>query len=92
MARCRTCCSTPPSFCSSSFVVEQPSSPATGNAWPERGQVLSPPGGVTYLRVLAPFSATGLATSLADGTVAGTSEDDEHRPGQRSRRRLQRAR
>ncbi|HSJ74482.1 MAG TPA: vWA domain-containing protein, partial [Miltoncostaeaceae bacterium] len=43
----------------------------TGNAWPERGQVLSGPGGVTYLKVLAPFSATGFALSLADGAVVG---------------------
>ncbi len=43
----------------------------TGNAWPERGQVLSGPGGVTYLRVLAPSSATGFALTLADGTVVG---------------------
>ncbi len=64
------------SFCSSSF-VSSTLPPATGNAWPERGQVLSAPGGVTYLRVLAPFSATGLTTSLADGTVVGTSEDED---------------
>ena len=66
-------------FCSSSF-VSSTLPPATGNAWPERAQVLSPPGGVTYLRVLAPFSATGLATSLADGTVVGTSEDESTVP------------
>jgi hypothetical protein len=67
------------SFCSSSF-VSSALPPATGNAWPERGQVLSPPGGVTYLRVLAPFSATGITTSLSDGTVVGTSEDEDTVP------------
>ena len=61
-------------FCSSSF-ISSTLAPATGNAWPELGKVLSPPGGITYLRVLAPSSATGLSTSLADGTVVGTSED-----------------
>ncbi len=66
-------------FCSSSF-VSSTLPPATGNAWPERGQVLSPPGGITYLRVLAPFSATGLTTSLSDGTVVGTSEDEDTVP------------
>jgi hypothetical protein len=66
-------------FCSSSF-VSSTLPPATGNAWPERGQVLSPPGGVTYLRVLAPNSATGLKTSLSDGTVVGTSEDEDTVP------------
>jgi hypothetical protein len=66
-------------FCSSSFVSSS-LPPATGNAWPERAQVLSPPGGVTYLRVLAPSSATGLSTSLADGTVVGTSEDESTVP------------
>ena len=44
---------------------------ATGNTWPERGQVLSPPGGITYLRVLAPFSATNFVLTLADGTQVG---------------------
>jgi von Willebrand factor type A domain/Carboxypeptidase regulatory-like domain len=63
-------------FCSSSFVPST-LAPATGNAWPERNQVLSPPGGVTYLRVLAPFSATGLTMTLTDGTVVGTSEDED---------------
>jgi von Willebrand factor type A domain len=67
------------SFCSSSF-VSSALVPATGNAWPERGQVLSPPGGVTYLHVPLPFSATGISTSLSDGTVAGTSEDADTVP------------
>ena len=67
------------SFCSSSFVSSS-LPPATGNAWPERGQVLSPPGGVTYLRVPLPFSATGLSTSLSDGTVAGTSAEADTVP------------
>ncbi len=44
----------------------------TGNAWPEKGQVLAGPGGVVYLRVLAPSSATAFTLTLADGTVVGS--------------------
>ena len=54
-------------FCASGSALE-----ATGNLWPERGQVLSGAGGVTYLRVLAPSSASGFSLTLADGTVVGT--------------------
>lgn len=62
-------------FCSASFTPSgQPE--ATGNAWPERGQVLSPPGGITYLKVLAPFSATNFVLTLQDGTQVGGGTDD----------------
>jgi len=62
-------------FCgSSSAPFGQPE--PTGNAWPERGQVLSGPGGLTYLRVLAPSDATGFSLTLADGTVVGGGTDD----------------
>lgn len=43
----------------------------TGNAWPERGQILSLPGGVTYIRVLAGSSSTGYQLLLPDGTNVG---------------------
>jgi hypothetical protein len=43
----------------------------TGHAWPERGQVLSGPGGVTYIRVLAGNSAAGYTLALQDGTPVG---------------------
>lgn len=61
-------------FCATTFT---PSGlpEATGNVWTERAQVLSPPGGVTYLRPLAASGATNLALSLSDGTVVGTSTD-----------------
>ena len=39
--------------------------------------MLSPPGGITYLRVLAPFGATGFTLTLADGTPVGGGTDDE---------------
>lgn len=58
-------------FCSAGFPPSGSPDP-TGNAWPERGQVLSGPGGVTYLRVLAPFGAPSYALTLADGTVVGS--------------------
>ena len=62
-------------FCAPSFTPSgQPE--ATGNTWPERGQVLSPPNGITYLRVLAPFSATNFVLTLADGTPVGGGSDD----------------
>jgi len=62
-------------FCSTTFAPSgQPE--ATGNAWPERGQVLSPPGGITYLEVLAPFSATNFVLTLADGTQVGGGTDE----------------
>ena len=62
-------------FCaSSSSPTGQPD--PTGNPWPERGQVLSGPGGVTYLRVLAPSDATGFSLTLADGTVVGGGTDE----------------
>ncbi len=61
-------------FCGATFTpTGMPA--ATGNAWPERGQVLSPPGGVTYLRVLAASGASGYQLSLADGTVVGSGTD-----------------
>ena len=47
----------------------------TGNPWPETGQVLSRPGGITYLRVIAPFDATGFGFTLAGGTPAGGGTD-----------------
>lgn len=62
-------------FCSTTFTPSgRPD--ATGNAWPERGQVLSPPGGTTYLEVLAPFSATNFVLTLADGTPVGGGTDE----------------
>jgi hypothetical protein len=61
-------------FCGATFISSTLPQP-TGNAWPERGQVLSGAGGVTYLRVLAPFGASGFSLSLADGRVVGTGED-----------------
>jgi hypothetical protein len=62
-------------FCAPSFTPSGQAE-ATGNTWPERGQVLSPPGGITYLRVLAPFSATNFVLTLADGTPVGGGTDD----------------
>lgn len=62
-------------FCSTTFAPSGQPEP-TGNAWPERGQVLSPPGGVTYLRVLAPFSATNFALTTSDGAQVGGGTDD----------------
>jgi hypothetical protein len=62
-------------FCQTSFAPSgQPE--ATGNAWPERGQVLSPPGGITYLRVLAPFSASSFVLTTSDGAQVGGGTDD----------------
>ena len=61
-------------FCGSNSTPTGKPDP-TGNAWPERGQVLSGPGGVTYLRVLAPFDATGFSLTLADGTAVGGGTD-----------------
>jgi ribosomal protein L24E len=61
-------------FCGAAFTpTGQPE--ATGNAWPERGQALSPPGGVTYLRVVAASGASGFQLSLADGSVVGSGTD-----------------
>jgi hypothetical protein len=57
-------------FCNASAPAGAPD--PTGNAWPERGQVLSGPGGVTYLRVLASFGAPSYALTLADGSVVGS--------------------
>ncbi len=57
-------------FCGLSFTPTGQPDP-TGNAWPERAQVLSGPGGVTYLQVLAPSGATGFSLTLADGTAVG---------------------
>jgi hypothetical protein len=58
------------SFCAPAFTPSgQPE--ATGNVWTERNQVLSYPGGITHLRVQAPYSATGFQVTLADGTVIG---------------------
>ncbi|HMO00459.1 MAG TPA: carboxypeptidase regulatory-like domain-containing protein [Miltoncostaeaceae bacterium] len=62
-------------FCSTAFAPSGQPEPS-GNAWPERGQVLSPPGGVTYLRVLAPFSASNFVLTLQDGTPVGGGSDD----------------
>lgn len=61
-------------FCGSSFISSSLPE-ATGNAWPEKGQVLSGPGGLTYLRVLVPSTATNFSFSLQDGTVVGTGTD-----------------
>jgi hypothetical protein len=47
----------------------------TGNVWPERGQVLSGPGGVTYIRVLAASAPAGYALTLQDGTNVGGGTD-----------------
>ena len=61
-------------FCGTTFTPSgQPE--ASGNVWTETGRVLSPPGGVTYLRVLTASGATNLALTLNDGTVVGTSAD-----------------
>ena len=62
-----------PLFCGAMYVSAS-LPPATGFAWPERGQVLAPSGGVAYLRVLAPSRASGFVLALADGTVLGASE------------------
>jgi len=62
-------------FCSTTFAPSGQPEP-TGNAWPERAQVLSPPGGVTYLEVLAPFSATNFVLTLQDGTPVGGGTDE----------------
>ncbi len=62
-------------FCAPSFAPSGQPEP-TGNAWPEKGQVLSGPGGVTYLRVLAPTNATGFALTLQDGTNVGGGTDE----------------
>lgn len=43
----------------------------TGHAWPERGQILSGPGGITYIRVLASSAPAGYALTLQDGTNVG---------------------
>jgi hypothetical protein len=61
-------------FCRTAFT---PSSlpPATGNVWPERREVLAPPSGVAYLRVLAPSGASDFSLSLQDGTVVGSGTD-----------------
>lgn len=61
-------------FCGATYISSTLPEP-TGNAWPERGQVLSGAGGVTYLRVAAPSGATGLTLTLQDGTVVGTGTD-----------------
>ncbi len=57
-------------FCAASYPPSGAPAP-TGNAWPEKGQILSAPGGVTYLRVLAPYSAAGIQVTLPNGTVIG---------------------
>ncbi|MGD9570448.1 MAG: hypothetical protein AB7V62_01010 [Thermoleophilia bacterium] len=62
-------------FCAPSFAPSGQPEP-TGNAWPETGQVLSGPGGITYLRVLAPSAATGFALTLQDGTNVGGGTDE----------------
>jgi hypothetical protein len=56
-------------FCNASAPFGAPE--PTGNAWPERGQVLSGPGGVTYLRVLAASADAGYTLALADGSPVG---------------------
>ena len=60
-------------FCGALFAPTG-SPEATGNVWPERGQVLAGPGGVSYLRVLAPFDATAFSFTLA-GAPAGGGTD-----------------
>ncbi len=60
-------------FCASSFPPSGAADP-TGNAWPEKGQILAGPGGVVYLRVLAPSSASAFTLSLNDGTVVGSGD------------------
>lgn len=60
-------------FCDAIFAPSgQPD--ATGNVWPERAQVLAGPGGTSYLRVLAPFDATGFTFTL-NGAAAGGGTD-----------------
>lgn len=56
-------------FCGTSFTPSG-AADATGNVWTERGQVLAGPGGVSYLRVLAPSDATGFSFTL-NGVPAG---------------------
>ncbi len=62
-------------FCATSFAPSGQPDP-TGNAWPERGQVLSTPGGVTYLQALAPSAATNFVLTLANGTQVGGGTDE----------------
>lgn len=61
-------------FCSAFTPFNAPA--PTGNVWPERGQVLSGPGGVTYIRVLAATAPAGYALTLQDGTNVGGGTDD----------------
>ncbi|MGD9696403.1 MAG: VWA domain-containing protein [Thermoleophilia bacterium] len=64
------------SFCASRYVSLGATQP-TGNAWPERGQVLSPAGGLTYIKVLAGSSQKGMTLTLADGTQVGAGDDSD---------------
>ena len=61
-------------FCGVSFTPSGQPDP-TGNAWPEKGQVLSPAGGVTYLRVLAPFDPASFSLTIAGGASVGGGTD-----------------
>lgn len=61
-------------FCGVSFTPSGQPDP-TGNAWPEKGEVLSPAGGVTYLRVLAPSDPASFSFTLAGGVPAGGGTD-----------------
>lgn len=60
-------------FCDAIFAPTG-SPEATGNVWTERAQVLAGPGGIAYLRVLAPFDASGFTFTL-NGAAAGGGTD-----------------
>jgi len=61
-------------FCGTAFTPSgQPD--ATGNAWPEKAEVLSPAGGLTYLRVLAPSDPASFALTIQGGASVGGGTD-----------------
>lgn len=66
-------------FCATDFPPSS-AAPPTGFADAPGRRVLSKPGGLTYLHVLAPSDAEGLTVRLADGTSIGTSENRDAIP------------
>ena len=62
-------------FCSPTFPPSGQPEP-TGNAWPERGQVLSPPGGITYLGCWRRSAPPTSSLTLQDGTPVGGGTDE----------------
>ena len=62
------------SFCGTPFPSSSLPEP-TGNAWPEKAEVLSPPSGITYLRVLAPSDPSSFALTIAGGASVGGGTD-----------------